>query len=296
MQLHGAWHDALSEAQSACEPSSSPSPRAPMGAALYQRGEIHRLRGEFAAAEESYRQASQCGRNPHPGLALLRLAQGQADVACAAIRRAAEETRDRSVRSRMLAACVEIELAVGDSVAARTAAEELAKLAAELRAPMLCAMSNQAMGAVSLFDGQPSAALASLREAWAAWRELEAPYESARVGVLIALACRALGDVDTGAIELDSARQVFQRLGAVPDLARLEEVWREPEAKPVDGLTAREVEVLRLVATGQTNRAIAAALFISEKTVARHVSNIFTKLGLTSRAAATAYAYQRSLV
>jgi DNA-binding NarL/FixJ family response regulator len=296
LQLHGAWPDAMQEAERACEWLSRPPPQRAVGAAHYQQAELHRLRGEFARAEEAYRQASQGGREPQPGLALLRLAQGQVDVARSTICRAVDEARERRARSRVLAASVEILLAAGDVQAARSAADELSRIAADLDAPFLRAVSAQASGGVLLDEGHPRAALALLREASSGWRELDAPYEAAQVRVLVGLACRALGDADSAAMELDAARQAFQLLGAAPDIGRVARLLRTGAAKPTAGLTAREVQVLGLVATGKTNRAIAGELRISEKTVARHVSNIFTKLGLSSRAAATAYAYQHDLL
>ncbi|MBI1885724.1 MAG: DNA-binding response regulator [Chloroflexi bacterium] len=293
MQLHGAWPDAMDEAQRACERlSGEPA----VGAAFYQLAELHRLRGEFAKAEEAYRQASQWGRNPQPGLAQLRLAQGQVDAAKAAIRRVVDEAQDHVARAKLLAAHVEIMLATSDVQAARVSADELSEIADDFDAPLLHAISARATGAVFLGEGDARAALAALRHAWTAWQELDAPYEAARVRVLIGLCCRELGDEDTAEMELDAARWVFQQLGAAPDLARVEKLSRKAAAKSAGGLTVREVEVLRLLATGRTNRAIAADLFLSEKTVARHVSNIFAKVGLSSRAAATAYAYQHDLV
>ena len=295
MQLHGAWADAVDAAQRACERLIRRAQPA-VGAAYYQQGEVHRLRGEFSQAEEAYHQASRWGREPQPGLARLRLAQGQIDAAEAAIRRVVDEAQDRVTRSRLLPALVEIMSAAGDVAAARAAADELSKVADDLDAPLLRGLAAHAQGAVLLLEHEAQAALAALRHAWTAWHELEVPYEAARVRVLIGLACRQLGDQDSAEMELDAARSVFQELGAVPDLARAQELaWKEA-AKPAGGLTARELEVLRLVATGKTNRSIAADLFLSEKTVARHVSNIFSKLGLSSRAAATAYAYEHDLV
>jgi DNA-binding CsgD family transcriptional regulator len=293
MQLYGTWQDALDEARRACELLSG---EAAVGAAFYQRAELHRLRGEFAKAEEAYREASRSGREPEPGLAQLRLAQGRVDVAAAAIRRVVDEAQDRATRSRMLAACVEIMLAANDTGAARAAADELTEIAAAIDAPLLNAMSAHAIGAVLLAEGDARAALTTLRYAWAAWQELETPYEAARVRVLIGLSCRELGDRDSAEMEFDAARWVFQQLGAGPDLARAEALSRQAAAPAAGGLTAREVQVLRLVATGKTNRAVGADLFLSEKTVARHVSNIFTKLGVSTRAAATAYAYEHDLL
>jgi DNA-binding NarL/FixJ family response regulator len=295
MQLHGAWPDAMTEAQRACERLADPPGQPAIGAALYQRAELHRLRGQFADAEEAYRQASQWGRNPQPGLALLRLAQGQIPFAEAAIRREVDEARDLVTGSRLLAAHVEVMLAVNDIGAARAAADQLSKFAAELDAPFLHAVSATAAGATFLGEGDPRNALEALRRALNGWRELEAPYEAARVRVLIGIACRKLGDEDTAEMELDAARSVFRQLGAVPDLVHVEELSPRVTAG-MSGLTGREVEVVRLVAAGKTNKTIAAELFISEKTVARHVSNIYVKLGLSSRSAATAYAYEHDLV
>ena len=296
LTLHGAWPDAMEEARRASARFLEPTGHPAAGAAAYQQAELHRLRGETTEAEEAYRRASRWGREPQPGLALLRLAQGQAAAAEAAIRRVLDEATGRPDRCRLLPAAVEIALAGGDLAAAGAAAEELDAAAGELDAPLLRATATHAKGAVLLAEGDAMAALAALRGAWAAWRELEAPYEAARARVLIGLACRALGDQDSAAMELDAARWAFQRLGAAPDLARLESLAGRGGTRAAGGLTAREVEVLRLVATGRTNRAIAAELVLSQRTVDRHVSNIFTKLGVPSRAAATAWAYEHRLV
>jgi DNA-binding CsgD family transcriptional regulator len=296
MALHGAWRDAMDEAQRASERILNGPDHPAAGAAFYQQAELHRLRGEFAEAEQAYRQASRWGREPQPGLSRLRLAQGQADAAQAAIRRLVDEASDRVTRSNLLAAYVEIMLAAHDVAAARVAADELSAIAGDLGAPLLGAVAAQARGAVLLGEGDPPAALAALRRAWTTWQELEAPYEAARVRVLLGLACRALGDQEGAELELDAARGVFQQLGAEPDLARVEALSWKPAPKAAGGLTAREVQLLRLMAAGKTNRAIAAELVLSERTVDRHVSNIFAKLGVSSRAAATAYAYEHQLI
>lgn len=296
MQLHGAWTDAVEEAQQACDRLARPPGHPARGAAFYQQAELYRLRGAFDSAEAAYRQASQFGRTPQPGLALLRLAQGQRETAAAAIRRVAAEAQDRVSRSKVLAACVEIMLARGDIAPARAAADELAQIATALAAPLLGTGAAHAQGAVLLAEGETSAAVDALRRAWAGYQDLEVPYEAARVRVLLGLAYRALEDHDTAAMEFDAARWVFRQLGATPDVTRVEMLSRPTRPTAAAGLTAREVEVLRLVAAGKSNRAIAADLVLSEKTVDRHVSNIFTKLGVASRAAATAYAYEHDLL
>jgi DNA-binding NarL/FixJ family response regulator len=294
LQLQGDWPDAIDDAQRACERLAEP-PHPALGRAFYRRGELHRLRGDYNAAERSYREASRHGQSPHPGLAQLRLAQGQIDAAATTLRQPLNEARDQVTRSNLLGARVEIALAGNNVQTARTAADELARIAADFAAPLLNAVSDHAAGAVLLAEGDPAAALEALRRACTRFQELDAPYDAARVRVHIGLGYRALGDHDTAEMELDAARSVFERLGAAPDLARVEELTGSAASETAAGLTPREVEVLRLVATGKTNRAIAAELFLSEKTVARHVSNIFTKLGVSSRSAATAYAYQHDL-
>jgi DNA-binding NarL/FixJ family response regulator len=295
MKLRGAWTDALGEIERACERLLEPPPQAAVADALYDKAELHRLRGEFADAEAAFREASQWGRDPQPGLAQLRLDQADLAPAEAAIRRVVAESRDRDERARLLAAYVEIMLAVDDVAAARPAAEELAHIAIDVGAPFLDATSAYATGSVALADGDAQAAIVSLRTAWTVWCELDTPYEAARARVLIGLACRELGDDDTATMELDIARRAFSQLGAAPDIARLDALVAPSQPTDAAGLTGREVEVIELIAAGKTNRQIAEALFISEKTVARHVSNIFTKLAVSSRSAATAYAYRHGL-
>jgi DNA-binding NarL/FixJ family response regulator len=293
-QLQGAWLDALDAARRACEWLAGPPAWDTLGSAYYQLAEIQRLRGELAEAQESYRQASLAGRDPEPGMSLLRLAQGRIDLALPALRRALEEAQDPTARSRLLPGCVEVMLEAEEVGAARAAADELAGIAAQFDAPYLHALAAHASGAVLLAEGDPRAALTKLRAAHRWWRDLEAPHQAARVRLLIGVACRRLGDGASAELELEAARGVLEELGAAPDLERLARL--SGSSGPGGPLSRREREVLMLVAAGKANRAIAAELFISEKTVARHVSNIFTKLRLSSRAEATAYAYRHGLV
>lgn len=296
MRFHGAWQDATDEAQRAHDWLSKPPPEPAVGDAIYQQAELDRLRGAFESAEALYREANSWGRTLQPGLALLRLAQGEVAAAAASIRRALAEATDDLGRAKLLEPQVEIALAAGDLVAARDAADRLDRLAEAFGAPLLRAMAARSDGAVRLAEGDIEGALGMLRRAWEAWRELDAPYEAARVRVRVGSACRELGDLDGAALEFDAAREVFRRLGAAPDLARLESAAGPRVSGSVEGLSPRELEVLRLVAAGITNRAIAEKLTISERTVDRHVSNIFSKLDVATRAAATAYAYEHDLV
>ena len=296
LHLHGAWPEAVEEARRAGERLARAADSWATGAALYRQAEVYRVLGDVTAAEDAYQQASVWGLEPQPGLALLRLAQGRTDAAQAAIRRVVAETTDTLGRAKLLPAQVEIMLAVGDVQGARDAAGELAEIAERYDTLALRAVADHAQGAVLLTEDEARDAVVALRRAWQAWRELEAPYEAARVRVLVGLGCRTLGDEEAAAMELEAARTVFAQLGAAPDLARLEALAHREDAGKAHGLTERELQVLRLVATGATNHAIASQLFVAEKTVDRHVSNIFTKLGLSSRAAATAYAYQHRLL
>jgi DNA-binding CsgD family transcriptional regulator len=304
LQLHGQWDQALAEAARAADGLAARD-REATGAAHYQCAELHRLRGEYAAAEAAYRAASGLGREPQPGLALLRLGQGDVAAAAAALRRVLAELPDPPARARLLPAYVEVTLANGEVEIAARACAELAEIAAANGSAALETILARARGEVMLARGDALGALVPLRLAARGWQAMDAPYEGARVRALLAVACRELGDDDSAALELDSARAVFTRLGAAPDLARLDaQVGPRRGGRPgrsggrtaAHGLTARELEVLALVATGRTNRAIAQQLFISEKTVARHLSNIYAKLGLSTRAAATAYAFEHELV
>jgi DNA-binding CsgD family transcriptional regulator len=295
MQLHGAWPEAIDEARRAAERCLRGENPAAAGEACYQRGEIHRLLGDYRAAEGAYREATGYGWQPQPGLALMRLAQGDASAAEAAIRRMEAETSEPGKRAGLLPAYAEILLAIEDLDGARAASAELESIAEGAESSALAAMAAQARGAVDLAQGDARAALASLRTAGEVWQQLEAPYEAARARELVGRACRALGDEDTAMLELEAARAVYAQVGAMPDVTRIGSLTGGRH-RSTHGLTERELEVLRHLAAGETNKAIAAELVLSERTVDRHVSNIFAKLGVSSRAAATAYAYEHHLV
>jgi ATP/maltotriose-dependent transcriptional regulator MalT len=296
LQLHGAWPAAMDIAQSVARAPALRALGSAIGPAFYCEAELYRLRGELARAEAAFREASRWGHLPEPGLALMRLAQGRLEAAAANIRRALEEASQSSQRATLLPACVEIMLASGDVDAAHSAARELAALAEQVAVPYLRARATHASGSVRLAEGDARGALSDLRAACTDWQELDAPYELARTRELIGRASAALGDQDHARLELDAAAWTLRQLGASPDAARVEAQLRPAAPPSNDGLTQRELQVLRLVAAGHSNRAIASELVLSEKTVARHISNIFTKLGLSSRAAATAYAYEHALV
>jgi ATP/maltotriose-dependent transcriptional regulator MalT len=292
--LQGDWSHALAETDRADRRFEKAMNQAAAARSCYLRGEVHRLRGEFAEAEEAYRKASGLGAEPQPGFALMRLAQGNRDAAAASIRRVVGETTDRLRRAALLPAFAEIMLAAGELDEARSACEELEQVCEECESEMLRAMLAATRGAVDLAAGDPANALVSLRAASKAWSELEAPYEAACARLLIGCACRELGDDEGFALELEAARSVFEELGAAPDVAAVDALTSA--GADTHGLTSRELEVLRLVAAGKSNREIASELVISEHTVARHVQNIFRKLGVPSRTAASAFAYEHDLV
>ena len=296
MQLDGSWRDALDEAVRARERFARGASSSAAGEAHYREAEVRRVRGELADAEEAYREASRCGREPQPGLAQLRIAQGRTGAAVAAIRRAAAEAVEPVERLALLPAQIEIMIAAGEVEAAREAGRELLAVAAGFDSELVSAMVQHAEGAVELADGNARSALVTLRRSLQAFQELGIPYEIARVRVLLALACRSLGDEDGALLELEAARDAFEELGAALDVARVDSLAAAASRDDAHGLTGRELEVLRLVAAGETNKAIAARLVLSERTVERHVSNILVKVGASSRAAATAFAYEHQLV
>jgi len=295
LQLSGAWPEAIAEARRASQHVAEGDERI-SAEGFYQQGEIHRLRGEFAEADEAYKSASRSGWDPQPGLALLRLAQRRTDTAAAQVRRALDGARGRLERTRLLPACVEILLADGQLEQARAACVELEEISMSFPTDVLAAMAAHARGAVELEAGDARRAIGPLRRAVEIWQRVGAPYLAARVRVLVGRACRSLGDEEGAAMELDAARAVFEKLEAAPDAARVAALAGKAAPARPHGLTPRELEVLRLVASGKTNKGIAAQLFVSEKTVDRHVSNILTKLDVASRTAAAAFAFEHQLL
>ncbi|MFC9387708.1 LuxR C-terminal-related transcriptional regulator [Streptomyces venezuelae] len=301
LDLLGAWALAEAEARQACREVPVDCLES-AAAAYYAAGDVQRRQGRLDAAAVSYGHAHELGRIPQPGLALLRLAQGRADAAVAGVELAlaCRGAPDHDVlgRARLLAARTEVALAVRDVTGAAGAAAELDALAGDGAGavPLLRALADTAVGAVALAR-KGSDALLPLRRALAGWLELRVPYEAAQVRMLLAAADRAAGDEEGARLELGAARAAFERLGAVPDARRAAALLTGGSRRRLPGgLTAREAEVLRLVAEGGTNKDIARTLVISEHTVARHLNNIFAKLGVGSRASATAYAYAHGLV
>jgi DNA-binding CsgD family transcriptional regulator len=295
LEFGGRWSDAMDEARrvvAVCGDANAGT----AAAAIYRQAEVHRLRGELPLAEQNYKKACDAGFDPQPGLALLLLARGDIDAAAQAARRVLITTTDRLRRARVLPGCIEILLATGELEQPREACSELEGIAMFLGMETLHAAAAHARGAVRLAEGDARGALPCLRRAAELWQRVGAPYGVARARVLLGQACRDFGDRAGAELELAAGRAVFERLGAVLDLRSLEASSDSPPPGPSHRLTEREREVLRLVAAGKTNKHIAAALFLSEKTIERHVSNVFSKLGVPSRAAATAYAYEHRLL
>ena len=291
--LQGTWNDALAEAKLAHEHKARGQVAAQ---AAYQQAEIHRLRGELELAEQAYREVGLKGIDPQPGLALLRAAQGNVDAAAASIGRAVSECADLTVKAMLLAAQVEVTIEIGDLLGAEAAANDLAGIVEQTRIEMHMAWAASGRGALELARSNHDSALLGLREAIRRWNDLGVPYELARARFRMAQALAALGDDEAADIELEAARAVFFELGAAPDVRRIDDLRRGDRTDKPHGLTQRELEVLRLLTSGASNRSIASDLVLSERTIDRHVSNIFTKLGVSSRAAATAFAIRNQLV
>lgn len=293
--LRGAWAAAAADARLACNELTAHDPRY-AGEAFYLVGELCRLTGDLDGAQEAYTQAHQLGRSPQPGLAQVRLTQGRHAAAVNALRLALRPGPTAPLpRTQLLAALVEAELRNGDTAAARNAADELSTIADRSHSPYLGAVATVADGSVLLAVGDPLGALPRLRDACSSFRVLGMPYEAAQAQTMIGIATRLVGDEDTAVLELAASLASLERLGARLDAERVRRLLAE-DRPPDSPLTAREIEVLRLVARGGTNKEVGKALFLSEHTVARHLSNAFTKIGVTSRAAATAYAYEHRLI
>jgi DNA-binding NarL/FixJ family response regulator len=292
-QAAGDWTGAVATAEEARRRLADP-PHPALGLARYQEGELHRLLGDAERAAVAYRDASRLGRDPMPGMALLELVRGQPAAASASIRRALREARTATERPALLSAAVDIFQACGDAAAARSAAEELAEMAFASTSRVLQAMAAHATGTVLIVEGEPAAALQHFRSAAQSWRTLRMPYEAARTSVAIGLACAALSDRAAADLEFGNAREVFLILGAEPDIDRVNTLTCGPPS--ADDLSDRERDVLTHLAAGKTNKEIAEVLGISPHTVRRHVEHIFSKLGVTSRAAATAHAYEHGLL
>ncbi len=294
LQARGAWDEAAAEAARASSRLGTP-PSPAFGGARYQQGEIHRLRGEFELADEAYRDAAARGHDPAPGLALLRLAQGETEAASALVRRMLLEDHDAPQRPVILGAAVEVLVAAKDLVGAAAASADLIRHADNRAIRLVHAIADHAHGTVVLAEGDAGEALSHLRRACRNFHDIDLPYEAARSEVRIAEACLSLGDRESAHLALDNARATFVLLGAAPDIRGLDRFTTDASWDQPGVLTQRELEVLRLVAAGKTNRDIADALTISPHTVGRHLQNIFMKLDLSSRAAATAYAYEHKL-
>jgi DNA-binding NarL/FixJ family response regulator len=292
MRAHGAFDEALTEFELAVQRYLADQTPGAAGLAMAERGDVLRILGNLSEAQEAYERAVAFGHEPQPGLSLLWLAQGRTDAAASAIRRLLGEVGDPVHRSLLLPAAVEVLLAAAQPDEASATAAELQSVAASFRCPPLQARACHAAAIVALDADDPPTALQLLRQALAVWKQLGWRYENARCRLQLGRALRALGDDESAATELAAARDNFAELGAAP--AEREVAALMASTFP-SGLTAREVEVLRLVAVGNTNPEIAAQLFLSEKTVARHLSNIFAKLDVTSRTGAAAYAYEHHI-
>ncbi|HYF11231.1 MAG TPA: LuxR C-terminal-related transcriptional regulator, partial [Actinomycetota bacterium] len=292
-RLRGAWSEAEAEATLATEELAAFEPS--VAASAYQQvGEIRRALGDLAGAEAAFERAQELGADPQPGLGLLRLAQRKIEAAMSALRLASSREQRPFRRARLLAAQVEAALTAGELDDARVAATELDAVATSIGMPAFDAIAATVGGAMALADGDIARSIESLLRATATWHELRLPYETARARALLGRALIAAGDDDGARIELRAALGTFERLGAMLDVEATVSLLEGSSALP-GGLTAREVEVLRLVAEGKTNRDIAVELVISEHTVGRHLQNMYAKLGISTRAAATAYAFEHDL-
>ncbi len=296
LQLEGNWREAFLEAERAGDGLKGTTEQTAMATAAYRRGEILRLRGDFASAEIEYRQAAEIAIDPQPGLALLRLAQDLCEDAASMIRRALDTSSDMPRKMALLPAAVEIFISCDDVDAAKGLCAEMDKIAAVFGTEILARVADQCRGSVALAQGDFADAIAALDRARRYWSGFGAPYLAARLRVAIARACHDLCDAEGANLELDAADKLFRDLGAKPDLERVRAMRGQLKESTTDILSAREREVMALMADGGSNRAIAAELGLSPKTVNRHVENIFDKLAVSSRAAAVAKALKSGVI
>ncbi|MBW9120255.1 helix-turn-helix transcriptional regulator [Microbacterium trichothecenolyticum] len=293
LQLGGEWQAATTAAEEVCATEKRSET---LANAWYRAADLHRVAGRPTAARQALRQAAALGRAVQPGLALLSRDAGDLAGAWAGLESARAAAVEPAVRAEVLAAAVRVALDRGRLSDAAAAAHELSACATAFDTLYLRGLSSRADGELALAQGRAAEALPLLRASWAAWRRIDAPYEAALTRVAIGAAIRAIGDAEGAELEFDAARGVLEGLGAIPDLARLERVAAAaPVAASDPGLSRREREVLALVSRGWSNRRIAEHLFLSERTVARHVGSILAKLGVPSRSAATAYAFEHDL-
>jgi DNA-binding CsgD family transcriptional regulator len=293
MRVQGAFEQAIAELDGAVARYVAAGTPAAAGLAFAEKGDLLRIRGAYDAAEQAFEQAVGLGHDPQPAHALLSLARGRTDAACAAVRRVLGEPRDPIHRSQLLPGAIDVLLAGDDLASARPLVAELKSVGDAFDSSSLRAMAGHAAGTLALTEDRPEDALNALRGSLQRWRELGWPYETARTQVLVGRSLRELGDEESAVAELGAAARALAALGAVPAAQEVDRLLA-PDTLP-GGLTPREAEVLRLVAAGRSNPEIAATLFLSEKTVARHLSNIFTKLDVSSRTAAAAYAFDHGL-
>ena len=295
-QFHGDWQGALREADMACELLTRPPGRSAAGSAYYRKAELHRLMGNVAEAEIAYREASKWGRSPQPGMALLRLSQGQEEAAKASIKNTLDETSEKLKRAELLPAYVQIMVSVNQEGEALEACIEYNNFASQFDTPYLQALAAYCQGTVFLANDNYPDARESMRKSQKIWSTMNLPYESAQTREMKGYIYRKLGDSLNANIELSVAKWLYEQLGAEFDLHRINRMLHENTDIDHHGLTLREIQVLQRVAAGQTNKTIAGELFISERTVDRHVSNIFNKLCVSSRVEATTYAIRNKII
>jgi len=292
LKRRGSLEEAEREAARACEELAH-SHISNSGAAYAEVGDIRRRLGQLDEAEAAFARGQEITGRPCAAVALLRLAQGRVDAAQTIIARCLTETSTPLSRANLLPLQAHIAIAAGDLDAAAEALAELDTIVAAFDNPEHGAAARSTRGRLELACGDTEAACATVGQAIEQWLGLGVPYEVATARTMLGQALRERGDDAAAAESFAAAAKLFDQIGA-----RLDAHLLAAESTPVlpAGLTGREVEVLQLVAAGLTNNEIASELFLSAKTVSRHLSNIFTKIGVTSRAGATAFAFEHGLV